>query len=73
MRTFETEISAYLESIAAAKALGWACVGPVNGTPFWSSSSSRVDQQTRPPGEIMKFLLTSPIYRDKVFKEAYGK
>jgi hypothetical protein len=64
-------MSAYLESVAAAQSLGWASVGPVGRTPFWSSSWSNVDQQTRPPQEIFKFLLASPIYAPKNANVAY--
>ncbi|MES1258527.1 MAG: RHS repeat-associated core domain-containing protein, partial [Acidobacteriota bacterium] len=71
VRHFETEMSAYLESVTAARSIGWSSVGPSGGTPFWSSSWSNVDQQTRPPQEIFKFLLTSPIYAPKNFGVAY--
>jgi hypothetical protein len=70
---FETELSAYLETIVAAKSLSWSSVGPRGGTPFWSSSWSNVDQQTRPAKEIVNFLFTSPLYKEKNAAVAYTK
>lgn len=71
VRHLETEMSAYLESVTAARSLSWSSVGPSGGAPFWSSSWSAVDQQTRPPQEIFKFLLASPIYAPKNGRVAY--
>jgi hypothetical protein len=69
----QTELSAYLETVRAAQSLGMPNVGPRGGSPFWDSSWTKVDQQTRPPQEIFKFLLQSPIYAPKNFKTAYTK
>jgi len=68
-----TELHAYLVTVAAAKSLNWSSVGPQGGSPFWDSSWTKVDQQTRPATEIMKFLLASPIYSGKNFTTAYTK
>ena len=68
-----TELSGYLETVTAAQSLGWTSVGPAGGTPFWSSSWSKIDQQTRPPQEIIKFLFTSPLYKDDLSKVVYTK
>jgi hypothetical protein len=73
LRHIETELGGYLESVTAGRSLGWSSVGPQGGVPFWSSSWSKVDQQTRPPQEILKFLFTSPIYKDDLFKVVYTK
>jgi RHS repeat-associated protein len=69
----ETELHSYGASVAAGRSLGYSSLGPSGGSPFWSSSWSKVDQQTRPPREIMKFLLNSPIYAPKIFTPAYVK
>jgi RHS repeat-associated protein len=73
LRSIETELSGYLSSIAAAQALHLSNIGPSGGTPFWDSSWSRVDQQTRPGPEIVKFLYSSPIYKDELFNVKFAK
>jgi RHS repeat-associated protein len=73
LRSMETEMSAFMETVAAARSIGWSSVGPVGGASFWSSSWSNVDQQTRPPKEILKLLLTSPIYAPKNSDVSYTK
>jgi RHS repeat-associated protein len=73
LRTIETELGGYLSSIAAAQALHLPNLGPKGGSPFWDSSWSKVDQQTRPGPEIIKFLYSSPIYKDKLFDVTFGK
>lgn len=69
----QTELSAYLETVRAGQALRLPNVGPRGGSPFWDAYWSRVDQQTRPPQEIFKFLLQSPLYGPKNFKTAYTR
>lgn len=70
----EAELHAYRASVAAGRALGWSSVGPAGASPFWSSSWSKVDQQTRPTHEILKFILTSPAYsNDDKFTPAFTK
>jgi hypothetical protein len=67
-----TELDGYLESIRAAQHLGWANI-QASGQTLWNASWSAVDQQTRPPQEIMKLLQTSPLYKDKLDKVAFTK
>jgi RHS repeat-associated protein len=70
----EAELNAYRASIAAGRERGMHNVGPAGSPPFWSSSWSKVDQQTRPTQEILKFLLTSPNYsNDDNFSPAFTK
>lgn len=68
-----TEIHAYSTSIDAARYLGWQSIGPSGGTPFWNSSWSVADQQTRPVGEIFNFLQHSPLYQNSNWHLAYEK
>jgi RHS repeat-associated protein len=70
---YQTEIHAYMGTVAAAQFLNWSSVGPVGGPPFWSSSWSSTDQQTRPPQEIFRFLMKSPTYKPTNFTPAYVK
>ena len=72
MTHMDTEMHAYGASVAAAQRLGWPSAG-AGGSVFWSSSWSKVDQQTRPPQEIRNFLNTHPIYAPKVNNPAYKK
>ncbi|MEO8127334.1 MAG: RHS repeat-associated core domain-containing protein, partial [Bryobacteraceae bacterium] len=72
MTHMDTEMHAYGASVAAAQRLGWPSAG-AGGNVFWSSSWSKVDQQTRPPQEIRNFLNTNPIYAPKVNNPAYQK
>ncbi len=74
-----TELRGYLSTVAAAQYLhgqnaqSWGSVGPAGGNPFWSSSWSAVDQQTRPPVEIFNFVQHSPIYQGTNWTTAYRK
>jgi RHS repeat-associated protein len=72
---FESELHAYKATIGAGRKLGWSNVGPGVGTPrFWDSSWSKVDQQTRPTHEIMRFLFSSPAYsRNDLLSPAFTK
>jgi len=64
-----TEVHGYSSSVDAARYLhganpqSWGSIGPAGGNPFWSSSWSAVDQQTRPIPEIFNFLQHSPLYQ----------
>jgi hypothetical protein len=72
---FESEINAYKASISAGRELGWPSVGPGAGSgPFGDSSWKKVDQQTRPTQEIMKYIFSSPAYsRDDLLSPAFTK